>query len=559
MELEICKKMFQKIVGAGRTIHNPKVQTRLLITGLLPLALGTVFFFWGSWITGRHFSRITEDLFQREMTENTLNMHYTVAYPENFGLKNYEAVLPAYDSEARLETLEQTQEFLDALNDLKSEHLNDQAAYTHSLLVRSLNTALQLSHFTYYEEPLSPSSGMQTQLPILLAEYTFRTKRDVEDYLELLDQTDEYFDSLLTFQQEKAQAGLLQSFSSLAKVRKQCDTIVTLEALEAGNHFLQTTFAERLADLNITDEPTAPKTPKTTGRPLTSQEIAAYTAEHDRLLKTVLLPAYESLSDGLFLLADDTIPLTGLAAKPQGQEYYQRLLIAETGSYRPVEEIKALLTEKLQEEYRAMGTLLTENPGLKEHFLTKQHQNLPFTNDGEGMKSMLADLQQRMGVDFPGLAVSATGLGTAVTQEAGTSQTSAAQGITSVTIKSVDPSLEAYCSPAFYLTTPMDDTDTNVIYINQKNSPEGLELYTTLAHEGYPGHLYQTVYNNKSFTASEENPVRQLLWYGGYLEGWALYVEFQAYNYAAQIAQDKHRTRKHSLQPECSRHTIRKA
>ena len=641
MDLKISRKLFQKMLGTGNAVPNRKSHTRLFMAGLLPVALGTAFFFWGSWSTGRNFSRITEDLFRREMLENTLNMHYTVAYPENFGLENYEVVLPGYLPKAREEALTQTERTLESLNDLKSERLNDQDAYTHRLLVRSLNIALQLNNYTYYEEPLSPSSGMQTQLPILLAEYTFRSKRDVEDYLDLLDQTDEYFASLLTFQQEKAQAGLLQSASSLEKVRKQCDTIVTSKSLDAGSHFLQTTFAERLAGLTVTDAEamagentqandrrlTADPSPaaaadhsRTVGRGLTAEEIAAYTSEHNRLLKTVLLPAYEALSDGLFLLADDTIPLTGLAAKPQGREYYQSLLIAETGSYRTVEEVKALLTNKLQEEYEAMRALLTENPGLKEHFLTKQHLNLPFTNDGEGMKEMLADLQKRMSGDFPGLAETAattktstlpktsnlidaqtsnrpqgstevqsqttvpysaevrspTAVRSSAEVQSSTAVRSSAEvqsptavrssaevqsptavrssvneqssdnlgrsanppSTTTVTIKSVDPSLEAYCAPAFYLTTPIDDTDTNVIYINQKNSPKGLDLYTTLAHEGYPGHLYQTVYNNKNFTASEEDPVRQLLWYGGYLEGWALYVEFQAYDYAAEIVSE---------------------
>lgn len=131
---------------------------------------------------------------------------------------------------------------------------------------------------------------------------------------------------------------------------------------------------------------------------------------------------------------------------------------------------------------------------------------------------MLADLQKRMKSDFPALASPVT-----------------------VTVKAVSPSLEQYCAPAFYLTTPIDDTDTNVIYINQKNSPAGLELYTTLAHEGYPGHLYQTVYSNRSFLDNAENKARQLLWYGGYLEGWALYVEFQSFDYASALLQEQNR------------------
>ena len=109
---------------------------------------------------------------------------------------------------------------------------------------------------------------------------------------------------------------------------------------------------------------------------------------------------------------------------------------------------------------------------------------------------------------------------------------------TSLAVKAVSPNLEEYCAPAFYLTPPIDDTDNNVIYINEKDSPQGLRLYTTLAHEGYPGHLYQTVYSNRHIASTKDNYVRQLLWYGGYLEGWALYVEFLSYDYASVALSD---------------------
>ena len=56
-----------------------------------------------------------------------------------------------------------------------------------------------------------------------------------------------------------------------------------------------------------------------------------------------------------------------------------------------------------------------------------------------------------------------------------------------------------------------------------------------MAHEGFPGHLYQTVYSNRTFLDKEVNPARKLVWYGGYLEGWALYVEFISYDYAADL------------------------
>ncbi len=474
----------------------------LLIPGslLLFFILLTAFLF-GYQKDEKQFVSVSSRLFQQEMTGNTLNMHYTLANPEHFGIYAYKPVLPCYQSENYLASQAATENLLAALSHLNKENLSQKQQYTYTLLTRSLENSLELNRFSYYEEPLSPSSGMQSQLPILFAEYTFREKRDVEDYLALLGQTDRYFASLLTFEQEKKAAGLLMPASSLEKVIEQCDTIITLKEVENGSHFLQTTFAERLHLL------------VSQGR-LTDREAAAYREEHDRLLKTVVIPAYETLADGLFLLCDDTIPLEGLAAKPEGKEYYRQLLISQTGSYRDISEIKELLLENFSQEYNAIRDILAAYPDAAALFSAQEDAaDFPL----EDPKSMLTHLQLCMAEDFPALPE---------------------EDKITVYVKSVSPNLESYCAPAFYLTAPIDDTDSNVIYINHKNSPVGLELYTTLAHEGYPGHLYQTVYSNYYMTAEEENPVRQILWYGGYLEGWALYVEFLSYDYAAEACDE---------------------
>lgn len=95
-------------------------------------------------------------------------------------------------------------------------------------------------------------------------------------------------------------------------------------------------------------------------------------------------------------------------------------------------------------------------------------------------------------------------------------------------VKYVHKSLEDFLSPAFYLTPPVDNLSSNVIYINNISGYSPLELYTTLAHEGYPGHLYQTVYSG----SVPSNEVRSILNFGGYVEGWATYVEMYSYSTA---------------------------
>lgn len=453
----------------------------------------------------KRFSHITSQLFIEEMCASTLNMHYTLAYPEKFGIPGYRAVLPLYSREGQLAGQAATENTLASLYSIHAQKLSHSDQYTYKLLTRSLENTLKKNAFPYFDEPLSPASGMQSQLPILLAEYTFRSKRDVKDYLSLLEQTDDYFSSLLTYEQEKAAAGLLMPASSLEKVRRQCDTIVTREALEAETHFLQTTFSQRLLALYESGG-------------LTRDEVLSYLSQNNRLLKTVLLPAYEALSDGLCILEDATIPLCGLARKPGGAEYYEYLLVAETGSYRPIEEICSLLSQRLAEEYEAIHTLAAQNPDCLSQLMGEAYASLPYRD----AKTMLADIQVRMEQDFPRL----------------TSQNFSSPN---TTIKRVASNLEDFCAPAFYLTTPIDDTDNNVIYINQKNAPNGLELYTTLAHEGYPGHLYQNVYSSRCLLKNGDNKIRSLLWYGGYLEGWALYVEFLSFDYAADLMLENNR------------------
>lgn len=475
--------------------HSPVSLRQMLFgMGFLLVFSAMVLFLFSYRRDEKRFANITAELFTEEMKSNTLSMHYTLANPEHFGIYGYEPLLPGYDPSASLLAQAQMENTLAALNRLRTEKLSPEDGYLWRLLTRSLENSLALGSFSYYGTPLSPHAGAQTQLPVLLAGYTFRSRRDVEDYLALLAQTDAYFSSLLLYEQEKAAVGFATPAAFLQEARKQCDTVITKEALADGSHFLQATFAERIE-------------PLLAARLLTAEEARQYTARNDRLLKTVLLPAYIALGDGLLLLEDDSVPPSGLASRPDGKAYYEQLLIAETGSYRPVAEVKKLLTEKLSTEYETFQKMLGAHPEIAESLRTDLSADFPYRDAAH----MLVDLQQRMKEDFPAMP----------------------DGVTNASVRGVSPSLEPYCAPAFYLTSPLDDTEDNAIYINRSKTPDGLELYTTLAHEGYPGHLYQTVYYNRSCMASGERPARQLLWYGGYQEGWALYVEFLAYEYAA--------------------------
>lgn len=476
--------------------HLQKKPTKKQLLFVLPIPVLCLALFLGFTHTSRSFHNFTRNLFCSELSENTLSMHYTIANPEDFGLKNTEAKLPVFTPENKDEQgilLEETLAFLQNVNE---KRLNKEDAYTLELLRSYFENENSAKDYFYYDEPLSPSSGMQTQFPVLLAEYTFRSKKDVDDYLKLLEQSENYFQGLLVYEQEKSKAGLFMSDRTAKKVISQCDSIMDNALLKNGTHFLQTTFSERLLQL------------KEKGL-LTEEEIKAYEAENNRLLTTVMAPAYTALGDGLFLLSGSGKNTGGLAGLKHGKEYYLYLLKREVGCYRDINEIKSLVCEDFDKNLDNLVTDTTKSPELLAHAADGHFDNiLPFEN----AEKMLSYLQKRMSKDFPSLSEPAP-----------------------YTVKSISDSLAAYSSPAFYLTPPLDDCKDNVIYLNPNNRYGRLEMFTTLAHEGYPGHLFQCVYYN-SKPSAKKMPIRSLLGYTGYAEGYALYVELISYDYAAELA-----------------------
>lgn len=447
----------------------------------------------------RRFGRFCDDFFISELTGNTLNMHYIVANPANYGIESYTPLLPSYSQERRNTSLQELTSAIDTLHSINKDKLDGKNCYAYQLLLPYLENEKNGMLLYYYSNPLSPSSGMQSQLPILLAEYTFRSKQDVNDYLALLDQTDTYFQGIGEYLREQAGKGLFMPDYSVEKVIEQCDTIMDRASLEAGTHFLNTTFEERLNGLMEKGI-------------ITEKEKDSYLSENSRLLKTVMLPAYEKIGDELILLQGSGENENGLSYYPEGKEYYLYLVRSNTGSYRDMEEIKTLLLQDFSRNFDAMRALLQSHPELVSSAALPDG---PFAY--EEPKDMLKSLQQMMVSDFPALSDVAE------------------DTMPVCTVKSISKNLQEYCSPAFYLTPPLDDIRENVIYINPKNNPFGVELYTTLAHEGYPGHLYQTVYSQLFFQKTEVNPVRCLLSYGGYVEGWAMYVELKAYDFAKTL------------------------
>lgn len=428
------------------------------------------------------FDRFTEDLFRKEVSSSLLSLHYSLADPEAWGITEAESAFGEASARSLREDMARTRQTREELLAFDASLLTDDQKLTMTVLADYLDTALLSEGLELYSRPLAPTIGIQAQLPILLSEYTFRSRDDVTDYLYLLSQIDVYYGELAEFEKERAAAGLGFSDGTLDRIIDSCRSYL----LVPGENFLTETFEEKLNGL--TD--------------VTEEEKKAWKEEHVQLLAEHFLPAYQSLIDVLSSLKGSGTNETGLCGYPDGARYYEYLVRTATGtSYDSIDDLTEAVTERIEEDAEITGHLL--NPQLYEEMLTASFRE---TEPG----AILEDLQIRIRDDFPSLPSC------------------------SYEVKDVPEALELSLSPAFYLVPPLDLYEDNVIYINRNEQYDTSSLYTTLAHEGFPGHLYQTVY----FTASCDDPMRRLLSFSGYTEGWATYVEFLSYFFDNGLSPD---------------------
>ncbi len=416
------------------------------------------------------FENFTLCLFQQEVASNTINLHYSLQNPEKYGITKTPITLGSFDfnETAALASIENLEA---SLQKFSYNSLSKKNQLTYDILSDYFSKAKTDITYYLYDEPLSPVTGIHAQLPVLLAEYQFSKTEDVETYLSLLETLPEYFASLLRFEQEKCAAGLFMSDSLVDAVVHQCNAFISM----GEENYLLSTFEERLNDITS----------------LSEQDKSAYVKRNRTLLNSQVLPSYENLASCLLSLKGSSSEPKGLASLPKGRDYYSHLVAMDTGSARPVSELKILIQNQIATDLLDSQKILRENPSILETVDTNT----------QSPEVLLKTLESKIKTAFPQAAS------------------------VNVQIKYVPSALEKYLSPAFYLIPSIDNFTENTIYINQAYSMNDFDLFTTLAHEGYPGHLYQTTY----FSNTNPDPVRTLFSCSGYVEGWATYAEMCSY------------------------------
>ena len=410
------------------------------------------------------FQNFTLSLFQSEVSSNTINLHYSLQNPEKYGITSAPVTLGSFDH-SDIAVSAYLENLRSALESFSYENLSYENQLTYDVISYYIDSASLTNQYYLYQEPLSPLTGIHAQLPVLLAEYPFYSEDDVKTYLELLKTIPVYFESLVNFEKTKSSEGLFMNDKIADEVIAQCNAFVSM----GEENYLISTFEERISKLNLSD----------------------HVSKNRDIVMSIVLPAYEYLAKELALLKVTGCNEKGLCFFENGSEFYEHLAATSTGSSRSIKELQTLTKKQIQQDLLDIQTTLDENPSILS-------ETVSYTCSPE---EALNTLQHKISDSFP------------------------ASSNVNVEIKHVPDGLAEYLSPAFYLIPAIDNYSDNVIYINDAYDMDELSLFTTLAHEGYPGHLYQTTY----YASTNPDPIRTYLNFPGYVEGWATYAEMCSY------------------------------
>lgn len=426
---------------------------------------------------GESFDEFIDRIYRDEVSCDTLTLHYCLTNPEAYGIVMDEITMGSFSQQEITDSLPELDALIEQFKSYDYDSLSEENKLIYDTLDFVLSKTRALNEYEYYSEPLGPTTGLQAQLPVLLAEYTIYTKEDIDTYLELLNCTLEYFQDVAQYEREKSEAGCFMIDDVADEIIAQCENFIA----NPEENLLIEHFD------NIVDNFDG----------LSTDEIVLYKERNREAVLNSVIPAYELLISTLTELKGTAVNQKGVCGFEDGKTYFELLVQSTTGSSMTIKEIQKELESTVNTAMIRMSAAQLADPTIFDRYLNVTYpEGTPVEN--------LEYLKEAITEDFPALET------------------------VDYTVQYLHESLQEYLSPAMYLIPPFDDRNNNRIFINPNPDYAESSLFTTLAHEGYPGHLYQNVY----FLSTDPHPLRHILRSTGYTEGWGTYAELYAYELA---------------------------
>lgn len=426
------------------------------------------------------FDAYLEKEFIETMESDYSTLHVFLENPEAYGVDRGKVSVDLgmrFDEESVAEMVEETRSTLEELRGIDCEQLTEDRRQTYEILLRSLEAddALNAEEFIDYGWLFESMSGLHYQLPTMFADWTLRSEQDVKDLITLVRDVQPYLASAVEYTRAQQEKGLLMiDFES---VLDYCAGV-----LEAGeDSSVLAAMCDSIDALNLAD-------------------AQKYKDELSAAFSESFLAGYQELYDALTEMQSGFNNEAGLAAFPNGREYYELLLRSESGMDWTVEEMREWLTEAYDRHVSNMQTISLKNSSAVMQYLYGS-MDTGYTS----YEAMLEDIRAAMTADFPEI------------------------GDLEYEIFNVNEEIASDSGVAAYFNIPaLDATTPRQLRVNPNlGDIQSVDVYTTVAHEGFPGHMYQYAYLYENIG----EPIRCLLNSNSYAEGYAIYAGYEAMRY----------------------------
>ena len=414
------------------------------------------------------FSDFEDELFQEMMSEDYTTLHFSLRDYQKYGIEKPDVNIGDASWDDYEDNVEDCDEYLKKLQSFDYDSLSETEQKDYRTISFYLERNKELNSYPYFDWAFNSAEGVIDNLLTTFTEFVFYEKEDIDDYLATLASVPAYLDQCLENTKKQAAKGY---FLTDAMLKATEDAIEKFVDKKDDNELIKI-FDENIDAFDG----------------LSTEEKEAYKKKNQEIVLNAYIPSYEKVAEELQKLKGSRKADYNVSSLDGGSEYYAALARYKTSIDADVETILDICTQYIEKSVDELYDIMQNHSEVTEETL-----------DFDSAEDVLSYLEGHLDA-FPVLDK------------------------VYYNVQYLDPSVANDSIVAYYLSPPVDDMRDNVIKINGDNVSDVLDLYTTLAHEGFPGHLYQTNY----YIQQQPSLLRTQLTMMGYQEGWGMFAEGQA-------------------------------
>lgn len=430
-------------------------------------------------------NQLFDEYFKEAVTGDSATYRDYIRDGKNFGIEPPSTVTLGegdYSEEGFAKEKKELEDWIARFEALDVNTFTEQQRFDYDYVLDSLKNGLVPYENIYIGGPFGPMRGIQGNLPTYFTDWIYESKEDIQLCIDIMKQYPPEVDKALAFEKIRVEKGYGYEDCIIDKILEQCDEFLN----QTGENFLITIFNEEMDKF----------------QGITDAEREDFKKQYADAVTKDLTPMYQRIRDTFAGFKGKNQVKGGLCNYgDDGARIYAALVRDFSGSDKTPEEMIRYLEQRMSDIKTRMTTMYIMNPEAYKYYEDNSRTLFDYLSS-KSAREMEDYLIDHVMSEYPDI------------------------GEINYNVLYFSKSMEKLKenSLAYYTIPQIDDTNNNLIRVNGAHKDD---MWITLAHEGCPGHMYQTNYYRKT----NPNPVRCMGLELGYVEGWAVYASYESLKY----------------------------